>query len=824
MPDTAKHPLRIRGGPAEGSGFVALAVQIAERMNGPREVAVRVACVDQKVSLDDLVGEEFEVIVEAGGEEIRRHAGLCVAAEYAGNGEDGALFDIELRSGLWFLGRTQECRIFQEMTAVDVVMSVLGEYGLAKDVEKRLSRTPPTRTICVQYRESDLAFVDRLLEAEGICYFLEEDAKGGEKMILVDSAGAHEPIEGDDLLIYHPVSGGNAPDSAYVTDWRAGGRATSGRVSLKDYDFEKPRADLTAVKAIPVGKHPNKDRELYDYPGLYSEQSDGDDFARIRMEAEAARARAFRASSNVARLSVGRTFRVDRHPRVDKGEAQLVTAVRRGYALDFPGHADPAKGAMSAAAPSLVADAVRIEGLSAAVQFRPAQVTPAPRIAGVQTAVVTGPGGEEIHTDEHGRIRIQFHWDRLGESDDKSTCWVRVATPWSGKNWGAIAVPRIGQEVVVQFEEGDPDRPLVTGMLYNAATMPPYPLPASKTQSGVKTNSSKGGGGYNELVMEDKKGAEYVRFQSERDYHQIVKNNAMINVGFEHAERGDLTQMIKRNATEITGEVRTHITGMIEDLTVGMVYDEGIGVAKTQLVGLYKEEKVGIGRQDFRTPAGFASLAVAVGSPASTLYDGGKYADFGAAATAANAILGAILQPGKREEIHGVSKLEVHGDRIQEISKSSYFSGPVKPGDLKTTVKDGDVETVVEKGKHFLKVETGPQIVSVLKGDRQIGVEKGDLITGVDTGDMKTHVKKGKVLVEAAKEIKLKVGPSTLTMTPSKIELKIGPSTVTLDMNSVEAKGPQAKLIGDMLAKVDAMNTTVSGDLTMVDGSMVMIN
>ena len=824
MPDTAKHPLRIRGGPAEGSGFVALAVQIAERMNGPREVAVRVACADQKVSLDDLVGEEFEVIVEAGGEEIRRHAGLCVAAEYAGNGEDGALFDIELRSGLWFLGRTQECRIFQEMTAVDVVMSVLGEYGLAKDVEKRLSRTPPTRTICVQYRESDLAFVDRLLEAEGICYFLEEDAKGGEKMILVDSAGAHEPIEGDDLLLYHPVSGGNAPDSAYVTDWRAGGRATSGRVSLKDYDFEKPRADLTAVKAIPVGKHPNKDRELYDYPGLYSEQSDGDDFARIRMEAEAARARAFRASSNVARLSVGRTFRVDRHPRVDKGEAQLVTAVRRGYALDFPGHADPAKGAMSAAAPSLVADAVRIEGLSAAVQFRPAQVTPAPRIAGVQTAVVTGPGGEEIHTDEHGRIRIQFHWDRLGESDDKSTCWVRVATPWSGKNWGAIAVPRIGQEVVVQFEEGDPDRPLVTGMLYNAATMPPYPLPASKTQSGVKTNSSKGGGGYNELVMEDKKGAEYVRFQSERDYHQIVKNNAMINVGFEHAERGDLTQMIKRNATEITGEVRTHITGMIEDLTVGMVYDEGIGVAKTQLVGLYKEEKVGIGRQDFRTPAGFASLAVAVGSPASTLYDGGKYADFGAAATAANAILGAILQPGKREEIHGVSKLEVHGDRIQEISKSSYFSGPVKPGDLKTTVKDGDVETVVEKGKHFLKVETGPQIVSVLKGDRQIGVEKGDLITGVDTGDMKTHVKKGKVLVEAAKEIKLKVGPSTLTMTPSKIELKIGPSTVTLDMNSVEAKGPQAKLIGDMLAKVDAMNTTVSGDLTMVDGSMVMIN
>ena len=823
MPDTAKHPLRIRGGPAEASGFVALAVRIAERMNAPREIAVRVACADQKVSLDDLVGEEFEVIVEAEGGEVRRHAGLCVAAEYAGNGEDGAYFDIELRSGLWFLGRTGECRIFQDMTAVDVVMEVLGEYGLARDVVKRLDRTAPARTICVQYRESDLAFVDRLLEGEGICYFLEEDGKGGERMVLADSIGAHQAIAGDDLLLYHPVAGGNAPESAFVTDWRAGGRATSGRVTLKDYDFEKPGADLTAVKATPVGRHPNRDRELYDYPGHYAEQSDGDDLARIRMEAEAARARAFRASSNVARLTVGRTFRLDRHPRIGRGEAQLVTAVRRGYALDFPGHADPAAGAMAGAAPSLVAEAVQIEGLAADVQFRPAQVTPAPRIAGVQTAVVTGPGGEEVHTDEYGRVRIQFHWDRLGKADDKSTCWVRVATPWSGKNWGAIAVPRIGQEVVVQFEEGDPDRPLVTGMLYNAATMPPYPLPASRTQQGVKTNSSKGGGGYNELVMEDKKGAEYVRFQSERDFHQIVKNDAMINIGFEHASRGDLTQMIKRNATEITGEVRTHITGMIEDLTVGMVYDEGVGLAKTQLIGVYKEEKVGIGKQDFTTPAGFASLAVAVGSPASTLYDGGKYADFGAAATATNALLGALKQPGKREEIHGLSHLEVHGDRVQEISRSSY-RGPPREGHLKTTVKDGDVETVVEKGKHFLKVETGPQIVSVLKGDRQIGVEKGDLVTGVDAGDMRTHVRKGKVLVEAAQEIKFKVGPSTLTMTPSKIELKIGPSTVTLDMNAVESKGPQAKLIGDLVAKVDAAKTSISGDLTMVDGSMVMIN
>ena len=212
-----------------------------------------------------------------------------------------------------------------------------------------------------------------------------------------------------------------------------------------------------------------------------------------------------------------------------------------------------------------------------------------------------------------------------------------------------------------------------------------------------------------------------------------------------------------------------------------------------------------------------------IGGPLSSLAWEGRYADFGASATAISALLSALSQPGKKEEIHGVSELEVLGDRIRTIKKSSYF-GPPKQGHFKTTVEDGDVETTVKKGKHFLKVEEGPQLVSVLKGDRQIGVEKGDLITGVDAGDMRTHVKKGKVLVEAAKEIKLKVGQSTLTMTPSKIELKIGKSTVTLDMNAVEAKGMQAKLIGDLVAKVDAAKTSISGDLTMVDGSMVMIN
>ena len=590
MADTAKHPLKIRGGPADAAGFVALAVSIAERMNAPREVGVRVASPDQTVSLDDLVGEEFEVIVESGGTELRRHAGLCVAAEYAGNGENGALFDLDLRSGLWFLGRTRECRIFQEMTAVDIVMEILGEYGLAKDVEKRLSRTPPVRTICVQYRESDLAFVDRLLEAEGICYFLEEDGSGGEAMVLADSAGAHEKIEGGDLIPFRSLTGGNVPDGPFIADWRDGGRATSGRVTLKDYDFLKPNADLIASKSVAVGKHPNKDRELYDYPGGYDEQGDGDEIARIRMEAEAARARAFRASSNVARLSVGRTFRMEGHPRIDKAAAHLVTGLRRAYALDFHGQVNAGAAALSANAPtpSLVSEALEVEGLSAKVQFRPAHVTPVPRIAGVQTAVVTGPGGEEIHTDAHGRIRIQFHWDRLGKGDDKSTCWVRVATPWSGKNWGAIAVPRIGQEVVVQFEEGDPDRPLVTGMLYNAATPPPWALPANKTQSGVKTNSSTGGGGFNEMMMEDKKGAELVRFQSERDYRQIVKNNAEITIGIEKAQLGDLTQRINRNKTEVVREVRTHLTGILEDITVGGVIDEVAGMAKTQTIGIYK--------------------------------------------------------------------------------------------------------------------------------------------------------------------------------------------------------------------------------------------
>ena len=830
MLDTSKHPLRIEGGPAAQGGLVALAVTVSERMNAPREIGVRIASADQKVTLEDLVGAEFTVIVEADGEELRRHAGVCVSAGYAGNGENGALYDLDLRSGLWFLGRTQECRIFQDATAVDVVMEVLGEYGLAKDVEKRLSRTPPSRTICVQYRESDLAFVDRLLEAEGICYFLEEDGQGGEKMILADSSGAHEPIEGGDLIPFHPVTGGNTPEGRFVTDWRGEGRATSGRVTLKDYNFLKPGAGLEAGKAMPVGKHREKDRERYDYPGGYAEQSDGDEIVRIRMEEEAARARLFRASSNVAKLSVGRTFRVDRHPRIPSGEAQLVTAVRRAYALSFRDEPDAGAAALSGAVPTLAADALMIEGLEARTQFRPARVTPAPRIAGVQTAVVTGPSGEEIHTDAHARVRVQFHWDRLGGGDEKSTCWVRVATPWSGRNWGAIAVPRIGQEVVVQFEEGDPDRPLVTGMLYNAETMPPWDLPANKTQSGVKTNSSKGGGGFNELMMEDKKGAELVRFQAERDFQQIVKNDATVTVGLETAAKGDFTMTVKNDSTTTVQHDTNHTThrnltekvGLIQNNFIGVMTDTAaplmgeICMMKQSSTAWHSFESVGTshlsGREklDFgldlaMVAAGYKGLPVIgeFGSPIAAAYTAAK-----GRAAAKGFVAGKTLDVNGRytvnvrrdrlETVDGVRHLEVGGD----VGRTDHGGDPA----YWLTVKDGDVETRVDQGAHRTRVK------------------KKDHETRVDMGDVKVKADKGKVRIEAAQEIELKVGPSTLKMTPSKIELKIGSSTVTLDMSSVQAKGMQAKLIGDMVAKVDAVNTTISGDLTMVDGSMVMIN
>ncbi|HEY6564074.1 MAG TPA: type VI secretion system tip protein TssI/VgrG, partial [Pirellulaceae bacterium] len=346
----------------------------------------------------------------------------------------------------------------------------------------------------MQYRETSLDFMNRLLEEEGIFYFFIESG-GKEKLVLTDGASGYKPVVGDPKIPFRSVAVGDRRNIEHIFDLRSSEKVTSGKVTLNDYDFERPQADLFSMTALPKGSHEGKDHEIYDYPGHYRLSDDGKRNARIRMEAEAVRHMTIEASGNITTLGSGLTFDLIDHPRTSENKGYVVT--RAVHAFQLTGGDKPPLGVKTpigmSAATGGGADyyQVKAHAIPKAEQYRAPLRTPWPQIVGVHTAVVVGPSGEEIYPDKYGRVKVQFHWDRLGKKNETSSLWIRSMMPWTGKNWGMIALPRIGQEVVVQFEEGNPDRPVIIGMLYNADTMPPYTLPGEMTKSGVVTRSSK---------------------------------------------------------------------------------------------------------------------------------------------------------------------------------------------------------------------------------------------------------------------------------------------------------------------------------------------
>lgn len=811
-------------GPGSVEQLGLKSARISEGLSQLTETRIEFIAKSKTLDLATVVGQSFTIELGSKEEDPQLFSGVCISAENIGNHAGNGLYVAEVRPWLWFLTRGQNSRIFQEMSTPDIIKEVLGAYGFASDIDDKLSDSYAARTYCVQYRESDFDFICRLMEEEGIYYFFRPDGDT-EKMVLADGAAAHSTIIGNSKIRHAPDTERSADTTDRIYDWRLVERVTPGKVTLNDYDFRQPKADQKKIKAIPRGKHRYKDYEIYDYPAHMRDMKNGDELARVMMEANAARFQVWHGQCNIRNLRVGQTFTLTDHPTKLQNQDYLFIAAT--HELRSAAEAESTKQERYECSFNV---------MPAEEQYRAPQVTPWPEIPGLQTAIVTGPSGDEIYTDEYGRIKVRFHWDRMNPDDETSSCWVRTVMPWTGKNWGMIAIPRIGQEVVIQFEEGDPDRPICTGMLYNADTMPPYELPANKTMTGMTTRSTTGGSTntHHELVFEDKIGGEYVRFQSERDYHQIVKNNALIHIGGGHESPGDLTQTVKRNKTELVGEVRTHMVGLLEDLTVGLVYDETVGVSKTQTIGMYKEETVGLTLPDIENLAqDLLSLVVTVGGPISTLAAGGAYADLGAAATGLSGLAGA-LDPGKKEKINGVYETLVTGDRTERIKKS-VFPARGKPGDMKLFVEDGnqiisvlkgdrqigvekgDLITGVDEGDYRVTVAEKNHLTSVLKGDMQVGVEKGDRIVGVDTGDQTTTIKSGDFKVKAsAGKVKIEA--------MREIELKVGPSVIKISPQGIDIKGPMIKSAATGLYKAEGAMTTISGDMTMIDGSMVLIN
>lgn len=549
---------------------------------------------DLDLKLTEVVGKPARIVMIGPDKKERKFPGVCVSAELLDRDESVARYRAEIRSWLWFLTRTTNSRIFQNMTPVAAFEKILGDNNYSGDVTKKLFQEHPTREYLVQYRETDLEFIKRIFEQEGIFFYVTEK-EGKDHLTIADDKSAFEDLPGGPQIDFINMADVHTSQVEYVYEWSKTAGTTTGKVTLRDYNFETPTANLEVKREDPKGSHQQNAYEEYDYPGRYQNSGEGERLAKIRMKSHAAQHEIVQAKATVESLTVGGKFQLKNHPVKAENRAYVTSKVvhqfkqSRGSEVQYEVFSEDLKDE------TLGEHTYRtvFEALPDTVDYAAPQVTPWPEISGIQTAVVVGPKGEEIYTDKYGRVKVQFHWDRDGKKDENSSCWIRCMMPWTGQKWGMVHIPRIKQEVVVQFEEGDPDRPMIVGMLYNADNMPPYALPDNMTQSGMKSNSSKGGGGFHELMFEDKKGEELVRFQSERDYKQIIKNNAEITIGLEHADKGDLTQKIKNNKTEDVGkDKKIDVGGKLEE-KIGSSHKEKVGTSLTVEAGTKIELKVG---------------------------------------------------------------------------------------------------------------------------------------------------------------------------------------------------------------------------------------
>jgi type VI secretion system secreted protein VgrG len=537
------------------------------------------------INLDDILGKNVTIKLQLPKEKLRFFNGYVT--RFAQGGAYGRYnrYIATVRPWFWFLTRTSDCRIFQEMTVPDIIKAVFADHGAA-DFKLELTSTYRKWTYCVQYRETDFNFVSRLMEQEGIGYYFRH-TDGHNTLVMTDSTSKHTPVSDYEKLSFIAPTEQVKPDLEHVRGWDFTREIQPGVYVHDDYDLERPSVELKTSKVLPR-KYKPSDYEIYDYPGEYIERGDGEQYAGVRIDELGTQFERAQGSTNARGLTVGALLTLQDHPREDQNREYLV--VGGNYDLTFDNYEALPDSAGTRYQCSFVV-------MPSAQQFRPQRQTPKPFVQGPQTAVVVGPAGEEIYTDKYGRVKVQFHWDRRGKKDEKSSCWIRVSSPWAGKEWGGVSIPRLGQEVIVDFLEGDPDQPIITGRVYNAEQMPPYALPANMTQSGIKSRSSKGGGpaNFNEIRMEDKMGSEQLFIHAEKNQDIEVENDETHWVGhdrkktIDHDEttlvKHDRTETVDNNETITVHGMRTETVDKNETITVHMNRTETVDQNETISIG-----------------------------------------------------------------------------------------------------------------------------------------------------------------------------------------------------------------------------------------------
>lgn len=516
--------------PLAKDSLMFLQISGSERLGRPYEFVLDLVSKDRNIQASQLLGKPMTVALSLSNGQDRYFTGLVTSFGMTPDVGELAGYRACLSAELWFLSRASNCRIFQDKTVPDIIKQILREHGITQ-LRESLTESYRTRDYCVQYRETDLDFIHRLMEEEGIYYFFDHKTQTN-ILNLVDSPGGHAPCPGYDRLPYFPPENSNRRERDHVFAWACSHTVQSGVCTLTDFDFEKPRANLMAKLSQPKANEHGQ-HEQYDFPGGYIAPDHGSHYAKIKLQALQSGYQQYFGEGNAFGLTVGSSFSLHSHPRADLNQEYLVTEI------DFFIHSNAYQTGSEHY--SAFDERLAVTGLKKSTPFRPPQVTPRPFVRGPQTAIVVGKSGEEIWTDKYGRVKVQFHWDREGKNDEKSSCWVRVSHPWAGQGWGAISIPRIGQEVIVDFLEGDPDRPIITGRVYNADQMAPYGLPGKATQSGIKSRSTKGAAqdNFNEIRMEDQKGSEELYIHAEKDMNVVVENSETRKVGFEKKSPGN---------------------------------------------------------------------------------------------------------------------------------------------------------------------------------------------------------------------------------------------------------------------------------------------
>jgi type VI secretion system secreted protein VgrG len=477
---------------------------------------------DHEIDFSAIIAQPVVVRLTVADDGVRYFHGYVARFAQVGRAGSFSKYSATVVPWIWFLSRSVDCRIFQKQTVPDIVEQVMAGRGFnTSDMEQRLSKAYRPWDYCVQYRESDLDFLSRLMEHEGIFYF-HRHAQDGCKLVLADSPTGHEEWPGYEDIPYRPEQD-ESMGFEHISQWVLRREVQPTGFALDAFDFTTPPKELGAASSVGEVR-PGPQYEVFDYPGGYTEYGDGEAYARIRMEELQVQYQLVSGRSDARGLTVGYTFNLIDHPRQDQCKQHLVTsATYRATTGDYEAGTGPGAGETQYVC--------EFTAIDAETPFRPPRTTPKPFIRGPQTALVVGPSGQEIHTDQYGRVKVQFHWDRYSSSDENSSCWVRVAQVWAGTGWGGMLIPRVGQEVVVEFLNGDPDCPIITGRVYNGTNLTPYPLPDEATVSTLRSNSSPGGGGANELRFEDKSGEEQIYVHAQRDHGTRVENDTREWVG-----------------------------------------------------------------------------------------------------------------------------------------------------------------------------------------------------------------------------------------------------------------------------------------------------